>query len=218
MPQSLDAFLPHLQPWLIAAPEPISRAALIRAAREFCEQTHVIQANIGPLNSTAGQPDFTLTPPTDQEVVRVKRAWWLTTPLGLASQDDIDTPLAFFPTVGSTTRTNGTPSEAYLTAPGVLTLAPPPDQTVTNAVTVRVVLRPTLAATTLADELYSDWLDAIVCRAVLFMAAMPGTTFTDAPSASAAQALYEAEMKRAADVARRGRYQTALRVRGVPFA
>lgn len=216
--QSLDVFLPHLQPWLLATPEPLARAALVRAARDFCERTHVIQVTVGPLNAVLGQPDFTLTMPTDQELVRVKRAWWETAELQLVGHEDIGSPLAYTATVGTQTRQNGVPREALLTGPATLTVAPPPNATASAMLTARVVVRPTLAATSLADELYSDWLDAVVAKSALILAGMPGGTMVEATLLATAQQTYAQQVARACDVARRSRLQTSLRVRGAPFA
>lgn len=215
---SLDVFLPHLQPWLLAAPEPLTRAALLRAARDFCERTHVVQGTIGPVNATVGQADFPLTTPTDQELVRVKRAWWGTTELYLVSPEEVGSPLAYVSSVNGASRVNGTPQEAYLTGPATLTLAAPADKAATAALTVRAVFRPTLAATTVADELYNDWLEAIVAKAAMILAAVPGAAMAGAELMAMAPGIYETQVARASDIARRGRHQASLRVRGNPFA
>lgn len=216
--QSIDLFLPHLQPWLMATPEPLAKAALVRAARDFCERTHVAQVTVGPLTATVGDPDFEFTLPADLELVLVKRAWWETDELGLVSRDDMGTPLAYTASVGTTTRQNGRPRQAFLSAPLTLSVLPPPDSATTNALTLRVAVRPAITATTFSDELYFDWLEAVIAKAALVLAGMPGGTMVDAALMATAQATYARQVAAASDVARRGRVQTALRVRGAPFA
>lgn len=216
--QSLDVFFPHIQPWLMASPEPLTRSALLRAAREFCEKTSIIQLTVGPLAATVGQPDFAFTLPTNLELARVKFAWWGLAPLDLLAPDEIGSPLVYTPTAGTQTRQNGTPSAALLTGPLTISVSPPPNATAANMLTMRVAVRPTLSATTVPDELYTDWLDAIVARACLLLAGVPGATMVNAEQAVLANQTYVRLVSNACDVARRGRHQKSMRVLSAPFA
>lgn len=215
--QALDAFLPHIQPWLLAAPEPLVRASLLRAAREFCERTHVIQATVGPLAAVANQSDYPFTlSSADLELVRVKRAWWETQELNLVAPEDIGTPLAYTGTVGSISRQSSRPVDALLSGPLTLTVAPPPLTSQASMLTMRVVVRPTMAATTLPDELFNDWLEGVIAKTILVVAAVPGN-MVSANTIALAQSMDMTQVGRACDVARRGRQQAPMRVQGNPF-
>lgn len=216
--QSLDLFLPYLQPWLLAVPEPLARSALLRAAREFCERTSICESTVGPLNCTVGQADFNFTLPADLEVIRLKRAWWITSEMSQVPPEDVDSPLAYTATAGGQSRPSGTPNALWMSGPLTATVSPLPDKAVTGALTLRVIVRPTLTATTVPDELFNTWMEGVVAKAALVIAGMPGGTMVSADALASAQATYTTQVGRASDMARRGPHRTSLRVQGNPFA
>lgn len=216
--QPLDLFLPYLQPWLSAVPEPLARSALLRAAREFCERTSICEVTAGPLNAAAGQADFPFTVPADLEVVRLKRAWWGTTELLQVTPEEVDSPLAYTPTAGGQSRSSGAPNAIWLSAPLTATVSPLPDKALTGALTLRLIVRPSLSATTVPDELLNTWMEGVVAKAALTIAGMPGGTMVSMEMLASAQSTYMTQVARAADMARRGPHRVSMRVQGNPFA
>lgn len=183
--------------------------AIVDAAIQFCESTMVIRQHLDPIVLAAGQRTYDLDAPSQQEVARVMRA-------AVDGMEISLTPLAY--------ETMGTPSRGRPFALAVtrldsypeIQLAPIPDAEYT--LVVDAALRPKRTATSVADDLWNLWLDAIVAGAVSAVQRIPSQPFSDPTGAAQRHAEFRSHISRARVDASMGKVQSALRVKARPFA
>ena len=183
--------------------------AIVDAAIQFCESTMVIRQHLDPIVLVADQRTYDLDAPSQQEVARVMRA-------AVDGMEISLTPLAY--------ETMGTPSRGRPFALAVtrldsypeIQLAPIPDAEYT--LVVDAALRPKRTATSVADDLWNLWLDAIVAGAVSAVQRIPSQPFSDPTGAAQRHAEFRSHISRARVDASMGKVQSALRVKARPFA
>lgn len=211
--KALDLFLPRLMPWVSSCPEPLAKQALVDAAIEFCEETHLVKVTSGPQNSVAGTCNYALTMPADQNCASVQKAWYGTAPLDPAPEAEIENILAYVNGVGSTPRAQGTPRWFYEIAPNTIGLYPVPQASEPLMISARVATKPTRNATSLDDALFDDWIEAVCFGARQRLHAMPDQMFSSDTKASQAEARFRFFIHRAKAVSIRGRVSGSLSIR-----
>ena len=216
--KSLELFLPYLLPQLPGCPEPLALQQLALAARDFCHDTHVIQVVTGPEAVVADEPTYTLTLPSQSELVQIERAWYGNRLLSLIPSIDIGSPLAYAGQVGTTTRESGSPLAAYTTNTTSISLDPPPDTSASLMLTVRFSVKPIVGATSVDDRLFDSWLDGVLNGALYRLCMLPAQPFSNPTLAVAALNLSRYYVSRARAEARVGRIQGDTRVQMRPFA
>lgn len=156
------------------------------AAREFCSRTLAHQATLAPFDSVVSAAEYTMSSGSDLQPTKLLgvrfagRALALITPAELDSLPDLD-------------ETDGTPEAAYLSGTEKLTLYPAPSTV--GAVVVRLALEPSPTATTIPDDLFSQYGHAIAYGAAKYLALTPDGR--DASLASAMSSMFEHEIGRA---------------------
>lgn len=144
-------FLPLVSPFVANCPEPVVKQAVLRVARDFLRKTEVWKHD-QTITAVASQADYTLTPPTDGELIRVKKVTTGESELELIEGYDYTVP------DGSTFRFERAPTEA-----GV-------------EYTVYARWAVVRAWTTFPDDIFDEWQDAMadgIVGYLLGMANMP---------------------------------------------
>jgi len=202
-------FFPRVLPHLPGCPDPLAAQLILDTAIQFCEASGAIRQTLDPIKLIPNTGVYEFEPPTQQQVVRIFRAHIDGRDLHLAplSEYPLLTEQVGQPRVLHTTRTDGLPE---------LVLTPTPDAA--STLSLDVALRPTRAATTLADDLFDLWLDAISTGAISAAQRMVGQPFTDMPSAGQRHAEFRSHISRARINALMGQVHSAQRVRSRPFA
>lgn len=213
--KSLDLFLPRLLPAVVGCPTPLAVQSLLDAAIDFCEETRVIQATVEPINTQAGNGQYELDVPTQQRIVSVLQVWYGTTSLTPAPTHIVDTPLAYVATVAGEAAPRSTPSTFYAFEPGIIGIYPTPDAATLLPISARIAVKPLRDATTVADELYNDWLDSIVAGAIARIVAIPNQPYSGDPLA--AQIKFRSGVSRATHESKRGRVNASMSIAPRPF-
>lgn len=216
--KTLAVFLPYVQPYVLACPKPVMRQAIVDAAIDFCEQTHIIQQILDPLSLEAGTREYELSMPSRQELVMVKRAWFKGTELAPAAQESVSLASAWRDDIPGVTATTGDPGEFYQVGQRSIGLHPVPAEDEDEVLTARVALKPTRNATSLEDVLYEDWVEAIRDGALYRLHTTPGQSYTDLPAAANRFAGFMQAVSKAKAQATRGRVQADTTVQMRPFA
>lgn len=210
---SLDLFLSRLTPWVSGCPDPLSKQALVDAAIEFCDESHIVQSVLAPVGVSAGVSQYTLTLPTDSDCCATLKVWYRARELDPAPTSEIDNILAFASGITDAPQQTGEPHWFYEISPGVIGLYPVPSTTVASVLSVRVALKPSRAAATLSDTLYNDWVEGIVAGARARLHAVPAQFFSSDAKASQAMGLFRYYINRAKGVSIRGRLNGSLTVK-----
>lgn len=202
----LDDFLPFILPHVPGYAVPTSQQVLVQAAIEFCDRTSVIQ-EISEQIARAGVAVYDVDVPNQQVLVRVQEVLYDGRPLDVVSY-----PVAELQ--------DGRPTFVMMPLPAqpdfTIIPAPAPDHVATMA--VRAAFKPTPDADQLHDDLYTQWLDAVVQGALRRMYSMPGQPFTSMTNAQIAGAAFEKHVCDARLVASRKRLVSSMRVRPRPLA
>lgn len=151
---------PLVEPWVIGCPIPTIDAALVRAARKFCDGT---RAWTEQTNVTAdGLTDlFDFTPPAASEIVRVVAA-----KVGELDYDD-----KVFDRLPSTWPEDDAPDGIYMAPEGQFVVSPLPN--VGTVLILTVAYKPTLAAIEAGDVLFDSYGEDIAAGALSELLKMP---------------------------------------------
>lgn len=146
---TFEDLLPELLPEVKGAPAFLAINHLRKAARDFCERTHIWMADVTPFNTVVDQTEYTLALPTQSSVVRLFRAN-VGDEKGVALYDEVSADAEV---------DAGSQSTFVWLAADKLRLNPVPIDA--RSVELKVSLRPSLAATSVPDwiaELHSETL------------------------------------------------------------
>lgn len=204
--KQLDDFLPFLLPHVPGFAVPTSQMALVQTAIEFCDRTSVIQ-EISEQAARAGVAVYDVDVPNQQVLIRIQEVLHDGKPLDVASY-----PVADIPDGRPMFVMTPLPTQAEFT----IIPAPAPDHVATLA--VRASFKPAPDADQLHDDLYTQWLDAMVQGALRRMYSMPGQPFTSMTNAQIAGAAFEKYVCDARLVASRKRLVSSMRARPRPLA
>lgn len=207
--KQLSAFLPRLLVYTPACSEPLAEQALLDSAIDFCERSCAIRYTADPIPVEEGVTDYVLWAPTnDQTVTRVLKVFLDDHPIE-AVMAEKRTPVPDSPAypsgytiieddLGLTIRLNQIPDKAY-------------------TLVAELALRPTKTARHLDDQLYLNWMDAVVNGALARLYAVPGQPFSN-ESSSMYYAMKAAKLTNSARIeGSYGRVRGSMAVKPRPF-
>jgi hypothetical protein len=207
--KALSSFVTRVTPYVNGAPQPLIEQAVVDAAISFCEDSLAMREIQTTTATVATQASYTLPGATDQEVCRVLNVWVNNRWIPPASADSVDYSDARSsqPTGYYTTRVNSVMK---------LVLVPIPDAV--YSLQVEVAYRPLRTATTLQDEIFNQWVDAITKGASGRLMQIPGQSYSDSSTAATNLVIAKSIAMKAKADAVVGRVQTSRAVRSRPFA
>jgi hypothetical protein len=158
---TLDDLLPRLLVDVPSCPDFTAKLALVDAAIAFCEKTNAWNEIQDPFTLIDGQDIYDIDVPTDAQVARVMSVWSATRPLIPKTMAQITALMPNWQSaVGS--------APLYFnssTSSTQVRVFPKPMQALRAPLTPRVAYKPTLAATTLDDQLVNDYLQPLLIGA-----------------------------------------------------
>jgi hypothetical protein len=195
----ISEFFPRVMPHVPGCSEPLAQQALVDAAIVFCEESQVIRARLDEFSTTADQVSYELDAPAQQQVARILEVRVDGRPIPAVMAEDVNL----------ITDAVGSPMAYYTDATGsefTLRLFPVPDGV--YQVQVSAALRPTRTATSVEDDLFNLWSDAVISGALARLMLVPAQPFSNPAAAGG----YGAS---AASAARKARIEGGFgRVRG----
>lgn len=192
---------------------PLAEQALLDTSVDFLDKSGIYVVDHASVNLVAGTGTYTLTSPVvDYEVARVQQMWWGNVVVKPDSadrltqnwEDDSGSPAAYIQETTDSFRLVPMPDAGAVAAQATLT--------------IRVVLRPTRAATGVESWIANGWLDALVSGAKARLLAMPETPWANPQFATHYAGLYQAQLCRAQAAGQRSLTRTALSVAMRPAA
>lgn len=197
---AIDAFLPAVRAEVMACPNPIMRIAVARAAREFCERTHIWKETLDPQPLTAGLTEYEVEPPfTGTRVLAL---------LSIQSQGRLLSPKTeqeLNARYGNWRALAGAPWCFVQESPTTFRLVPAPDKDTDEGLTdIRAAITPTVDATEVGDILYDDYVDAISYGALERLLRTPGQAWSNGELSMHYRQLFQREQSQARVRARQG--------------
>lgn len=174
MATALSSFLPYIVPYAPGVPRTVAQAKLLDAAIEFCERTLYMRQTLAAVDLVLDVDSYTLAPPADHDVVMATSLIVNGNPIGPAAEERLDSIDAYW-----RTGISGTPSAWYQPTPTTIKFNRIPDATVTGGLLVEIAVKPTRDATTVDDELYTDWVERLAAGALWRLLSMRGVEWAD---------------------------------------
>ncbi|MET3134957.1 hypothetical protein AAKU55_005260 [Oxalobacteraceae bacterium GrIS 1.11] len=169
MAASIDIFIPHILPSVLACPDFSIRSAIIEAAIEFCGDAGAWTETLDPIHMSAGTHSYELDVPKDARALVVKNVWARNGALVAKTMDDI---AALMPDWQSA---QGTPAYYNQQDWDELRVYPTPgDGDAGGTLSVRASLAPTRGASTLPNFLVERHFQTIVAGALARLMLVPG--------------------------------------------
>jgi hypothetical protein len=164
---ALSSFIPMVAPMVAGAPSIAIENAALYSAIDFCSRTLALQRSIASVNTVANQAEYTLTQAGEvvHKLLAVKLA---DEPLHLLTPAQLDREQEPDPVE--------TPWAAVLTAPMKLRLYPAPKSS-SIAIVARAAMRPSQAATTIDDDLFERYGQAIADGAAGWLMQQPAAAY-----------------------------------------
>jgi hypothetical protein len=208
--KALSLFYPHVEPWCPGVAAPMMNQALRDAAREFCQESNVVQ-EVVTANTLANESTIEVDLPAQQQFVRVMSTQFKNVWLNVATTGGAPNSV-YSPTPGD-------PTTMWLVDPqlGTITLYPTPTVSETSVLFIRAAFAPTPTATQLADVLYTDWVHAIAAGAIAYLQSNPATGYFS-PTSAGFRAKFDVAINKAARITEKGRVVVSQRVQGRAFA
>lgn len=212
MSATLDNFYAYVLPEVPGCPEITADVAIRSALIEFCEKSLVVQRDHDPVSVLKGLVDYDLEPPTGQLVVKVLKAWYRSKELDPVAPDNIDKAEVYNTLFVNADVSQADPRQYLQKDERTVSLFPIPKESASNALTMRVALKPTRTATAFEDVLFQDYAEIIAHGAKYRLLGMANKPWTNGPAASSALTLFNAGVNVARQRASRGNTRADVRI------
>jgi hypothetical protein len=208
----LSDFYAYVLPDVPGCPEITADVSIRSALIEFCEKSLVVQRDHDPVSVLKGIADYDLEPPTGQLVVKLLKVWYRSQELKPVAPDNIDKAEVYNTLFANADLSQADPRQYLQKDEKTVSLFPIPKDTVANALTMRVALKPTRTAETLEDVLFQDYAEVIAYGAKYRLLGMANKPWTNGPGAANSFSLFNAGVNVARQRASRGNTRAQVRI------
>jgi len=210
---SYEDFFPYVMPEVIGAPEPLVVQAIRNTCIEFCEKSLILTRDHDPVTISQNIVDYDLEPPTGYLVVKVQKAWLDNREITPLAPDFVNDP-AVYNRLFSSYQARGSTPTAYLQKDArTISVWPLPDRQYRNGLTMRIALKPTRASTTIEDEVFEDYAEAIGQGAAYRLQVSVGKAYTNPDMAVINKGFFDQAINVARQRASRGHVRSSLSVK-----
>ena len=221
MATALTAWAPEIDPAIPGLPEPALQRAVRNAAIEFCQETLLWTLALDRINVVADTKTYTLTIPPAQsgQIVLVDDVKYKVN----GADDDQFRTLDPISKISENINSSGSWQWHEATEPGyyyveedsntTLILYPIPTVASASGLLVTPTLKPTLAATTVADFLYNQHLKAIRLGALAYLFDIDGMPWSNPQKAERNRVLFRSAINSAKWLKITGATKRPLQVR-----
>lgn len=209
---NIESFFRYVTPDVMGAPEPAIMTAVQGAIVEFCEKSLVLQRDHDPITAIAGLTDYELDPPDNHLAVKIMRAWFNGGELEPLAPDEVSNPAIYNRFYSGADSMGGTPRQILQKDERTFSLWPTPEKTESNAITLRVALKPRRDAEKVEDVLYEDYAEVISAGAKARLQMSTGQPYFNAQMAGANMAAFQQGLNIARSRAVHGHGRSNLRV------
>lgn len=193
-----SAWFDEVLPDVPGCPQDVATNAIRNAAIELCERSRVYLVDHPPISAVANQAAYAWAPGAGLKVVRAESVWFDGVPLAPITSDDL---AARYPKWSVEA---GTPRGYLQEGLDTLTLVPKPSADMADAITAKVVVAPSRAATGILDALWERYLEAIASGAKARLMSIPEKPYSNPKEAERHAAAFDDAIARARLAAFRG--------------
>jgi len=163
---------------LASVPQPLALNAIRNAAIELCERSMIWTATAASINSVANQATYTPIPEANTEIIGVLQAWYNGLeifPKTFAQLEDLlSDPGTTYIAGTPWTAQSGIPKYYTVERPDQIILAPYPLDAITAVIVLKVIQKPTRAATGMEQWIMDKYFMELAAGAKSHLCAMPG--------------------------------------------
>lgn len=164
---------------------PLIKNAIKNAAIEFCQRTRVYRIEHPAISAVEDDGEYDWAPGAGLKVVRAEIVWYEGKQLDPVTPADLQ---ALYP---QWTEETGPPVYFVQEMPETLVLVPKPNADAADAITARVSVKPSRAATSISDQLYELYLEQIAAGAKARLFAMQSKPWSNPQGAQRESGLFE---------------------------
>mgnify|MGYP000880103119 CR=1 FL=1 len=179
-----DQFLRDVLPHVPGCPEPVAEHAVLRAAQEFFETTRVWKLWIPDITTVAEGTEYAMFLEPKSTLVRLERATLDGRPIRVRTVDELPDDWTTYPQTLAT--------GVHTSDRKTLTLLPA--QAAGAVLKVEASMKPSNAATGVADDIFEQYVERIAAGAIASLKAHDGKTYSDSVGAAAWRTTFEGHM------------------------
>lgn len=215
--ESVNSFRPLIEREVRGAPTFTVKDAILRACRQFCEETFVWKEYLDDMPAIANIRTYDLDPPANTRVVTILSMRYKDRDLTPKTIDQLVQERHNWQDLKSTQARHWVQEN-----PESFTLVPYPSESEFGGIQqIRVALKPTMSATAVGSILYEDYDEAIAAGALARLQAVPGKPWSDPKRAMEHEANFSdamslARVRSRKDYSRANLYAQAQRRFGGP--
>lgn len=168
---SIDSFFSRVIPYVVGCSEPMARQSILDAAISFCDKTSIMRQTVDAFSTVSDITSYDVETPNSQ--LRVSRILSVTI-------DGEEVAGIFEEDVPTLTARSAKPTAFYTTRNGselLLNMYPTPDDA--YSVVITAAYAPTRSATSVEDDLYNYYSEAIASSAIAKLAEVPNMPFSN---------------------------------------
>lgn len=208
-----SVFLDYVMPYVPGATVEMATLELKKCCIEFCEKSLIIQRDHDPVTAIANIGDYDFDSPiTNHLITRVMKMWFKSIEMSPITPDSMSDPTTYNTTYVGAVVTASTPNAYFQKDERTFTIYPRPKDTASNAITMRVALKPSRAALFVEDVLYEDYAEEIGAGAVARLMMSPGKPYSSPTNGAIYQARFIQGINTARQRAVRGYVRSDARV------
>lgn len=211
---NISEIVPYVTVEVPGCPEVLIKQAIVQAGIEFCTETLAWQEIQDPVTVIDKSNEIDIDTPTGARIVTVKDIWASNRKLRPVTMEQLFEKLPNWQEAYGSEPTYYNASADWQT----IRIYPIPLEANRAKLTMRVAYAPTLASTTIPDELGIKYLDAFTGGAKARLMMMPGRSWTNAQMAGVYRQQFNDQMLKAKIDILHDRVQGSLSVRPHPFA
>ncbi len=189
---TVDSLLPRVVVHAYSAPNNFVRQAIVDSAREFCRETRFWREDLAAVDTVVDQASYTLTLPTDSEVVDFNDIYFSTKrrllPKTMRQMDAINQQWR--------TQT-GEPYYFQRGNNADVKLIYIPQAIEVGAIQANATLQPTSTATTIDDKILADFDETILHGALYRILRVPNKNWSDLKTANYYEGLFREKVDKA---------------------
>lgn len=188
MPTNLSEFRQHVMPSVPKAPTVMVDKFVKDAIVDFAKKSHRMQIDITPISIVAQTSLYTIPNPTGFQILTAAKLFFDGKQLHSVSENQLDLEwrsLNSIHCICSNESGEGwrdyeadSPAVFYQPKPNEVRLVATPTAALTNGLTGRVVVYPMLSMTTIDDDIYNEFYEAIAAGALARLMAVPSQPWT----------------------------------------
>lgn len=175
---SYEAFLSYLLPYAPGVPEPQAIPAIRNACIEFCAQTLILQAELDPISTLAGEATYEIEAGAGYQPVHVVQLYYQNRLLQKRSPLEVEKLYS-----RNWRALLGAPQFYMQPAFDEVTFVPVPDKAEADSITGRIAVTPTRASLKVDDQLLGRYAEAISDGALGRLLTTPNQAYTDVKAA-----------------------------------